>query len=280
MLNLFSGPTTRHCRATEPNQDDGCGGFVDPRHVSMGLSFAMRPTDRMELMSRIGRELQSRFTYTEIDEFLAAYKLKGPAQIDYNSKWRYSREALQGVDNALLLKIAEDLDLEVPARGAGAAVPPRNWATTSELRLFISHISKHKEKATRLKTCLAPYGISGFVAHEDIHPTLEWQKEIERSLYAMDAFLAIHTPGFSRSIWTQQEIGFALGRGVKIISFKMGEDPTGFIAKQQALARRDRTAEAIAEEVSEILSGDERTAAKMLAAKKAAGLDKDDEIPF
>jgi hypothetical protein len=47
----------------------------------------------------------------------------------------------------------------------------------------------------------------------------------------MDAFLAIHTPGFKDSFWTQQEIGFAVGRGVKIISFKMGEDPTGFISK-------------------------------------------------
>jgi hypothetical protein len=57
----------------------------------------------------------------------------------------------------------------------------------------------------------------------------------------MDAFLAIHTEGFSKSVWTQQEIGFAGARGVKIISFKMGEDPTGFISKHQALPRLNRT---------------------------------------
>jgi hypothetical protein len=54
--------------------------------------------------------------------------------------------------------------------------------------------------------------------------------------------------GFSNSYWTQQETGFAVGRGVKIILFKMGEDPTGFISKQ-ALARRQHKAEEIAAEV-------------------------------
>ena len=69
----------------------------------------------------------------------------------------------------------------------------------------------------------------------------------------MDAFIAIHTPGFSASFWTQQEVGFAVGRGVKIISLRMGEDPTGFISKHQALARRQRTAEEIA--LGEISTG-------------------------
>jgi hypothetical protein len=241
----------------------------------------MQPTDRLELISKIGRELQKRFTYDQIDEYLAAYKLKGPAKIDYNSKWRYSREALQNADNNLVLKIAEDLGIAVSNRHAASAMPPNNWKDTNQFRLFISHISKHKDKATRLKTCLSPYAIDAFVAHEDIHPTLEWQQEIERALHAMDAFLAIHTPGFSQSIWTQQEIGFAVARGVKIISFKMGEDPTGFISKHQALPRRDRTAEQIALEIDAILTAEESTRPKLEAAKKAKGLiPEDDEIPF
>ena len=97
----------------------------------------------------------------------------------------------------------------------------------------------------------------------------------------MDAFLAIHTVGFSKSFWTQQEIGFAVGRGVKVISFQMGEDPTGFISKQQALARRSRTAEEIAAEIDTILSKDAATADKLNSAKRAAGLGSGtDEIPF
>jgi hypothetical protein len=127
---------------------------------------------------------------------------------------------------------------------------------------------------------LEPYAISGFVAHEDIHPTLEWQAEIERALYVMDAFIAIHTVGFSASFWTQQEIGFAVGRGVKIISLKMGEDPTGFISKRQALPHRRRMAEEIAKEIDGLFSSDELTAGMLRAAKQASRLMVSDDIPF
>lgn len=182
-----------------------------------------------------------------------------------------------------MIAIAEDLNLENLHAQHGVSAAPQNWAGTTKFKLFISHIAKHKDRATRLKDCLSPYSISGFVAHEDIHPTLEWQVEIERALYNMDAFLAIHTPGFKDSFWTQQEIGFAVGRGAKIISFKMGEDPTGFISKQQALARRNRTAEEIAQEVDAILSSDPLSSGKLKLAKEAdhpKAFEVDDDIPF
>jgi len=234
------------------------------------------------LIDKIGRALQPKYSYSEIDAFLAEFEIPPPQNVGANSKWVYSKAALRGAQTDMLLKIAQELDVDVPRSQSAAATPPRNWKNTALFRLFISHISKHKDKATRLKGCLAPYAISGFVAHEDIHPTLEWQREIERALYAMDAFIAIHTPGFSASFWTQQEVGFAVGRGVKIISFKMGEDPTGFISKHQVLARGQRTAEEIAKEIDALLSADEVTAAKLLAAKETHGrvAVTNDDIPF
>jgi len=92
----------------------------------------------------------------------------------------------------------------------------------------------------------------------------------------MDAFVAVHTPGFKDSVWTQQEISFALGRGTKIISFKMGEDPTGFIGKHQALARQGRAAEDVAIEINTLLLADSRTAEKLKASQDAASND----VPF
>ena len=80
------------------------------------------------------------------------------------------------------------------------------------------------------------FGISGFVAHEDIHPTKEWQDEIENALFSMDTFVALMTEEFHDSIWTDQEVGVAFGRGVPIISVKLGKDPYGFIGKFQALS--------------------------------------------
>jgi hypothetical protein len=243
----------------------------------------MRASEKLALVDRIGRELQARFGYVEINAYFAEFKISPPPQgVGSNSKWVYSMAALQGVPTDTVIAIAEDLGLQNLHAQHGVSSAPESWAGTKQFRLFISHIAKHKDRATRLKDCLVTYSISGFVAHEDINPTLEWQVEIERALYNMDAFLAIHTPGFKDSFWTQQEIGFALGRGVKIISFKMGEDPTGFISKQQALARRNRTAEEIAKEVDAILAMDPLTSPKLKAAKEAdrPKFEVDDEIPF
>lgn len=96
----------------------------------------------------------------------------------------------------------------------------------------------------------------------------------------MDALVAVHTPGFSKSVWTQQEIGFALGRGVKVISFKMGEDPTGFISKRQALSRQRRTAEEVAKDIDGLLRGDPLTRDRLDAAQAKTPANTHDEIPW
>ncbi len=80
------------------------------------------------------------------------------------------------------------------------------------------------------------FGISAFVAHADIQPTKEWQEEIENALASMDAFVALLTEGFHESDWTDQEVGYALGRSVPLIAVKLGKDPYGFIGKFQALS--------------------------------------------
>jgi len=103
-------------------------------------------------------------------------------------------------------------------------------------RVFLSHKNEVKKETAGLKEQLKLFGISGFVAHEDIHPTKEWQDEIENALFSMDAFVAIMTDGFHDSVWTDQEVGVAFGRGVPIISIKLGKDPYGFIGKFQALS--------------------------------------------
>jgi len=240
----------------------------------------VRISEKLALIDKIGRELQSRFGYAEIDAFFAEFGIPPPKDVVENSRWVYSKAALRGISEQVVLRIAEELELIVPGIAGRSLSPPRNWKDTKLFRLFLSHISKDKVKATRLKDCLASYGISGFVAHEDIHPTLEWQSEIERALQTMDGFIAIHTPGFSNSFWTQQEIGFAVGRGTKIISFRMGEDPTGFISKQQALARRDRTAEDVAKEIDALLAEDARTSDRLRNAKASMNSAMADDLPF
>lgn len=237
----------------------------------------MKATARIALVDKISRELQSRYRFDEIDTFVGTYGVKPLASFSVNSKWAYSKALLGSASDETILKIAEELDITAPlaARNSGR---PRNWQDPIPFRLFISHVSKDKAKATRLKECFAPFGVSAFVAHEDIKPTLEWQHEIERALATMDAMVAIHTTGFAASNWTQQEVGFALGRAAKIISLKMGEDPTGFISRHQALALGSRRAEVIAQEIVDLLKADDRTSARMTEATSAM-IDEED-VPF
>jgi len=77
--------------------------------------------------------------------------------------------------------------------------------------------------------------VSCFVAHLSIRPTREWQDEIERALFSMDALIALLTKDFQKSNWTDQEISIALGRKVPVIPLKIEKSPYGFIGKIQAI---------------------------------------------
>ena len=55
----------------------------------------------------------------------------------------------------------------------------------------------------------------------------------------MEVMLALVTDDFHDSFWTNQEVGYALGKGVPIISVKLQQkDPAGFIGSAQALRGR------------------------------------------
>jgi len=241
----------------------------------------MRIKQKLELIDRIGRELQARYSYSDIDVFLKEFGISPPTgHIPYNSKRLYAKEALKNVDDRTLEAIAQELDVNIPAIPSHAISPPEIWQPDDVFRLFISHISAHRDKAKRLKDELAIFHIAGFVAHEDIMPTREWQKEIERALFTMDAMLTIHTRGFSESVWTQQEIGFALGRGVKIIALRFDEDPKGFISKDQAVLWGGRNAKEVAQEIFSILANDPATKARIAEIKSKHQQIEDEEIPF
>src|SRR5207245_901609 len=73
-----------------------------------------------------------------------------------------------------------------------------------KFRLFLTHVSRHKASVSRLKDELKLRGVSGFVAHEDIEPSREWQDEIELALRSMHALAALITPDFHASLWADQ----------------------------------------------------------------------------
>jgi hypothetical protein len=112
----------------------------------------------------------------------------------------------------------------------------RIWEEDNHYRLFLRHKSEVSKKVTALKNRLKVYGVSAFVAHANIQATRQWQDEIENALYSMDALAAIMTEDFHESNWTDQEVGFALGRHVPVIPLRLGRNPYGFLARIQALS--------------------------------------------
>lgn len=103
------------------------------------------------------------------------------------------------------------------------------------IRVFLSHKATVKAETSRLKRSFARCGLGAFVAHEDIEPTQEWQREIERALFSMDALVALLTPDFHDSNWTDQEVGVAIERGVPLIAVRLGHDPYGLMGRGQGL---------------------------------------------
>jgi hypothetical protein len=128
-----------------------------------------------------------------------------------------------------------DLALHVGYRFEAAPIglEPSFWRQ-GMLRVFLSHLAAHRLFAARLQDCLHSFGISTFVAHNDIEPTKDWQTQIEAALSTCDSLVALLHPGFHESSWTDQEVGFAMGRGVPVFSVGFGQDPYGFLGRFQA----------------------------------------------
>lgn len=226
----------------------------------------MRCIDRLNLIDKIARELQSRMSYSDIDIFLKSFgiDITQKKTSGANSKWVYSKELLADENESVILQVADELDI---AHGftvaSGVAQESSRFWVPGYFRLFISHLSENKLKATSLKEGLRKYGISCFVAHEDINPTLEWQEEIEKALSSMDALAAILMPGFGDSKWTDQEIGYALGRDILVIPLRNGLDPYGFIGKLQGVPCQGRSVAQVAAAVFQAVSNNRMTKNKI-----------------
>lgn len=229
-----------------------------------GKLAAMRRIERFNLIDKIGRALQERMTYDDIRAYLKSFGIKTNIEGSFGSKWVFAKALLEDVTDAILIQLADELEVPHGHTVATGAVleESRFWAPRA-FRLFLSHLSQHKLKATALKEALRKYGISCFVAHEDINPTLEWQAEIEKALATMDALGAILMPGFNDSKWTDQEIGYALGRGVLVVPLRNGLDPYGFLGKVQGIACQGKTVAHVANAIFLAISGNSATKNKL-----------------
>lgn len=117
------------------------------------------------------------------------------------------------------------------------------------LRAFISHLSSNRERMSALKVSLSNWGVSAFIAHEDIKATREWREEVEAGLETMDILVAVVEPGFKESDWCAQEVGYALGRKIDIVPLRAGLDPFGFFGKYQGIQIKGKVPDQVANEI-------------------------------
>jgi hypothetical protein len=183
-----------------------------------------------------------------------------PTQSSWSgNKPSYIMHALKDVSDNVLENIAEVFGLDAKAE----ADQPGITTDDGRFNLFISHLSSHQKYAAELQSAFKKFGILSFVAHNDVEPTMEWQNAIENALFNCDALIALLHPGFHKSNWTDQEIGFVMGRRAPSFTVMLGETPYGFISRFQAFNGKDKTSSALANEIFEKLLENKKTSPKL-----------------
>ena len=221
--------------------------------------MALTPSQRITLIKEIAARLQSE-DWPLIDITLKQFSFP------WSDEWRGTKEAyvLQMVsdgDDDGLIALAQHVGFHLE-QSTAARVDPPFWRK-GMFRLFISHLSGYRAFAAELQEALLTYGISGFVAHNDIEPTLEWQTQIEMALATCEGLIALLHDGFHASNWTDQEIGFAMGRGLPVFAVRLDQDPYGFIGRFQAFNGSGKKASELARELFDAYRKGKQTQRRM-----------------
>ncbi len=174
----------------------------------------------------------------------------------------YIIQMAKHADDDTVTGLAEHCGIPVEHGVAQPNVQAAFWKP-DYFRLFLSHLAAHRKFAGELQQALEAYGIAAFVAHKDIDPTAEWQNEIELALSTCDALLALLHPDFHESDWTDQEIGFVMGRAMPVFSVTLGQIPYGFIGKTQAFNGTGKTPLTLGREIFDALRKNKQTQDKM-----------------
>ena len=141
----------------------------------------------------------------------------------------------------------------------------RNPWEPGKFRLFLSHAHEDREFVGAVAEALSDNGIHGFAAHEDIEVHQEWAHVIEYALDTADALVAFVSEPSLTSYWCNQEIGWALGRHLVVVSVRLGRAPVGFTGRLQAMRSNNDPAE-LAENLWTFLLGRSETSQSLSTA--------------
>jgi hypothetical protein len=198
--------------------------------------MALPKGEKLNLITRVAAALANK-TFSQIELTLDTF---GIPDVDERDHWDgddgYTLLRLRWADDETLVELHAHLYADAAVGIAPVAGGP--WEE-GYYKLFLSHTSANKALAKEIRDRLRLFGIDAFVAHEDIKPTKEWEEEIERALSTCDGMLAMVTPDFIESEFCDQEVGYAMGRGLLVIALMRGAKPYGFVSKWQGMPGDD-----------------------------------------
>lgn len=157
---------------------------------------------------------------------------------EVSSKDGVSPDEAHAIERALrLAEIVESVHETEPVEDSGLWNPP------TAPRIFLSHRAERKVDAHELSDALGRLGFALFVAHDAIAPSREWRVEIQNALRSCDLLIALVAEGFHDSDWTDQEVGWVLGRDLAIVPVRLDRTlPKGFLESYQAIKRKPNEA--------------------------------------
>ena len=223
--------------------------------------MSLSPAQRVQQIKEIVRRLSAE-EWPLMDVTLRQFSL--PTSDGWHgNKDAYIVEMIEHATDEVLTDLAGHLGfvLDEPTTRIELAFWRRGY-----FRLFISHLAKHRKEAAALQEKLTGFAVTSFVAHNDIAPSAEWQNEIEAALATADCLVAMLHPGFHASKWTDQEIGYAMGRSLPVFSVRLGEDPYGFIGRFQAFQGTGKDAADLATELFDVLGTHKQTRRRIAEA--------------
>ena len=104
------------------------------------------------------------------------------------------------------------------------------------IKIFLSHSDKDKKIASELKSKLSKYGLSIFLAHDDIDGGSDWVSKLYEEIENSKIFIMLLSKNYHSSNYTEQEAGIALNRGKTILPISIdGTKPYGFVSSKQAI---------------------------------------------
>lgn len=119
-------------------------------------------------------------------------------------------------------------------------------------RIFLSYSHNDKVLAGKIADFLREKGIYVFLAHKDIEISDEWRDEIHKNLRNCNVLLALLTPSFKESVWTNQEAGYIMGKERKVVPLIVGKTNIkdfGFLETLQGIKVKEEKPELSFEEI-------------------------------